>query len=666
MQKNDLIPFAKMHPSMAKLPTWKDAATAFAEVFFAAEYLHKEHGMRSLRAIVEAMGTGATDQQAVEKATGKPFGAFEKGWMAYLRTQPPPASRAPVTAERPVLKGKNTPPEEGKKGREISFGDFDDVENPAARRWAHLGELFRERGRFVAAAEEYGKAHALVGNAYETISNKYALALMAVKRLDEAEKVLLASLEAHPGYASTQVHLGRIYLSRGQWAEARTAYRAALAQDPFDPGDSPRAPQVGAVARGRATGSTAREAPRPSSPALPVERLPELLVAAARAPVRPVRRRAPPRPGRASPPTPTGAQEGPPRRPNRRPANGYDLSHDLDPPDRRGARRRPACGGGARPGTVGHRRSRSRSGWSGQREVVEHLLIALFSRGHCLFVGVPGLAKTLLISTLAEVLNLTFNRIQFTPDLMPSDITGTDILEEDRATGHREFRFVRGPLFANIILADEINRTPPKTQAALLQAMQEYRVTAGGETYPAGPALPRLRHPEPHRAGGDLSRCPRRSSTASCSWWTWATRAPRRRSRSSRAPPRGPSPRLTKVLSPEQILALQELVRRVPVPDHVVRYAVELVRQTRPKEPGAPELVRKHVNWGAGPRASQYLVVAAKARAVLQGRFAATVEDVRALALPVLRHRVLPNFAAESEGITSTRIVQQLLELVKG
>jgi tetratricopeptide (TPR) repeat protein len=233
VQKNDLIPFAKMHPSMAKLPTWKDAATAFAEVFFAAEFLHKEHGMKSLRSIVEAMGTGATDQQAVEKATGKPFPAFEKAWMAYLKAQP--ATRAPATAERPILKGKNTPPEEGKKGREISFGDFDEVENPAARRWAHLGELFRERGRFVAATEEYGKAHALVGNAYETISNKYALALMAVKRLDEAEKVLLSSLEAHPGFASTQVHLGRIYLSRGQWAEARTAYRGALAQDPFDP-----------------------------------------------------------------------------------------------------------------------------------------------------------------------------------------------------------------------------------------------------------------------------------------------------------------------------------------------------------------------------------------------------------------------------------------------
>ena len=301
----------------------------------------------------------------------------------------------------------------------------------------------------------------------------------------------------------------------------------------------------------------------------------------------------------------------------------------------------------------------------GQRDVVDHLLIALFSRGHCLFVGVPGLAKTLLISTLAEVLNLTFNRVQFTPDLMPSDITGTDILEEDRATGRREFRFVRGPLFANIILADEVNRTPPKTQAALLQAMQEYRVTAGGETYPLDLPFLVFATQNPIEQEGTYplpeAQLDRFMFLVDVGYPTAEEEVQIVKSTTS-----GTSPRLTKVLSPEQILALQELVRRVPVPDHVVRYAVELVRQTRPKEPGASEAVRKHVNWGAGPRASQYLVVAAKARAVLQGRFAATVEDVRALALPVLRHRVLPNFAAESEGITSTRIVQQLLELVKG
>jgi tetratricopeptide (TPR) repeat protein len=229
--------------------------------------------------------------------------------MAYLKAQPAPATKTPATAERPVLKGKNTPPEEGKKGREISFGDFDEVENPGARRWAHLGELFRERGRFVAAAEEYGKAHALVGNAYETISNKYALALMAVKRLDEAEKVLLGSLETHPGYASTQVHLGRIYLSRGQWAEARSAYRAALAQDPFDPEI-----HLALLKSGQSLGDTQLvDRARNASAVLtgvPVDRLPELLarlpgpqsdpsdVALPRGPAEPSR---PPRPAAKKP-----------------------------------------------------------------------------------------------------------------------------------------------------------------------------------------------------------------------------------------------------------------------------------------------------------------------------------------------------------------------------
>jgi MoxR-like ATPase len=301
----------------------------------------------------------------------------------------------------------------------------------------------------------------------------------------------------------------------------------------------------------------------------------------------------------------------------------------------------------------------------GQQEVIEHLLIALFSRGHCLFVGVPGLAKTLLISTLAEVLNLSFNRVQFTPDLMPSDITGTDVLEEDRITGHRTFRFVRGPLFANIILADEVNRTPPKTQAALLQAMQEYRVTAGGETHPLDLPFLVFATQNPIEQEGTYplpeAQLDRFMFLVDVGYPSAEEEVQIVKSTTS-----GTAPRLTKILAPEQILALQELVRRVPVPEHVVRYAVELVRHTRPKEPGAPEFVRKHITWGAGPRASQYLVVAAKARAVLQGRYAASVEDVRTLALPVLRHRVLPNFAAESEGITSTRIVTQLLELVKG
>ncbi len=301
----------------------------------------------------------------------------------------------------------------------------------------------------------------------------------------------------------------------------------------------------------------------------------------------------------------------------------------------------------------------------GQRDVVEHLLISLFSRGHCLFVGVPGLAKTLLISTLADVLNLSFNRIQFTPDLMPSDITGTDILEEDKATGHRAFRFVQGPLFANIILADEVNRTPPKTQAALLQAMQEYRITAGGRTYPLDLPFLVFATQNPIEQEGTYplpeAQLDRFMFLVDVGYPSAEEEVQIVKSTTAGAPPK-----LEKILSPERILALQELVRRVPVPDHVVRYAVELVRNTRPKEPGVPEFVAKNVSWGAGPRASQYLVLAAKARAILSGRFVATVEDVRALARPVLRHRVLPNFTAESEGITSVKLVDQLVATVKG
>jgi MoxR-like ATPase len=301
----------------------------------------------------------------------------------------------------------------------------------------------------------------------------------------------------------------------------------------------------------------------------------------------------------------------------------------------------------------------------GQRDVVEHLLISLFSRGHCLFVGVPGLAKTLLISTLADVLNLSFNRIQFTPDLMPSDITGTDILEEDKATGHRAFRFMQGPLFANIILADEVNRTPPKTQAALLQAMQEYRITAGGRTYPLDLPFLVFATQNPIEQEGTYplpeAQLDRFMFLVDVGYPSAEEEVQIVKSTTAGAPPK-----LEKILSPERIIALQELVRRVPVPDHVVRYAVELVRNTRPKEPGVPEFVSKNVSWGAGPRASQYLVLAAKARAILSGRFVASVEDVRALARPVLRHRVLPNFTAESEGITSVKLVDQLLATVKG
>ena len=296
----------------------------------------------------------------------------------------------------------------------------------------------------------------------------------------------------------------------------------------------------------------------------------------------------------------------------------------------------------------------------GQDEIIDQLLIALFARGHCLFEGAPGLAKTMLVNTLAEVLDLSFSRIQFTPDLMPSDITGTEVLEEDRATGRRIHRFVRGPVFAHILLADEINRTPPKTQAALLQAMQERRVTASGANYELpepflvfatqNPVEQEGTYPLPE---AQLDRFmlhvlvdypPEDDEVAIVQRHTIEV-----------------GEKVAKVLSPEQILEAQALVRRVPAAEHVVRYAVRLVRATRPADPRATEDVRERVEWGAGPRASQFLILGAKARAVLHGRYAADISDVRALAGPVLRHRLVLNYHAEAEGASADSIVQRLV-----
>lgn len=321
----------------------------------------------------------------------------------------------------------------------------------------------------------------------------------------------------------------------------------------------------------------------------------------------------------------------------------------------------------------------------GQQQVIDLLLTALFARGHCLFVGVPGLAKTLLISTLSEVLTLRFSRIQFTPDLMPSDITGSDILEEDHSTGRRFFRFIRGPIFANIVLADEINRTPPKTQAALLQSMQEGRVTAGGQTHPLDPPFLVFATQNPIEQEGtyplpeaqldrfmlqvDVNYPSIEEEVEIVKRGTGAVR-----------------PVLQKVLSPERILELQDLVLRVPVADHVVRYAVNLVHATRPqkrkegrhpkssggikvlgsgKEAEAQTLVNEYLAYGAGPRASQYLILGAKARAILEGRPVPAIDDVKALARPVLQHRLIPNFHAEAEGIRPTYIIERLLETVR-
>ncbi len=299
----------------------------------------------------------------------------------------------------------------------------------------------------------------------------------------------------------------------------------------------------------------------------------------------------------------------------------------------------------------------------GQEEVIDTLLIALFCKGHCLFVGVPGLAKTLLVSTLADVLNLKFNRIQFTPDLMPADITGTDILEQDHATGKRFFKFIKGPIFSNILLADEINRTPPKTQAALLQAMQEYKVTASGTTYLLNLPFIVFATQNPIEQEGTY---PLPEAQLDRFMFQINVQYPSKDEEIEivRTTTSAFKPVADKVFNPDEITNLQDLVTRVPVADYVLEYAIRLVRASRPIEPSAPDFIKKWISWGAGPRASQYLILGSKARALLDGRYAATCKDIRAIAKPILQHRIITSFHAEAEGKTSLQIIEQLLDTI--
>ena len=293
----------------------------------------------------------------------------------------------------------------------------------------------------------------------------------------------------------------------------------------------------------------------------------------------------------------------------------------------------------------------------GQDAVIDQLLISLFSRGHCLLEGVPGLAKTLLISTLARSLNLSFSRIQFTPDLMPADITGTDIIEENRSTGQREMRFLEGPLFSHVILADEINRTPPKTQAALLEAMQERQVTVGRVRHQLSDPFFVLATQNPIEQEGTY---PLPEAQQDRFMFKVLVTYPRfdEEFEIARRTTTTLKDAVVPVVAPEEILALQELVREVPVSDHLIRYALSLVRQTRVGEEGVPEVVEEQLAWGAGPRAVQFMIVGAKARALMNRRTHVTIEDIQELAKPVLRHRIVVNFAAESDGISPDDIIE--------
>lgn len=300
----------------------------------------------------------------------------------------------------------------------------------------------------------------------------------------------------------------------------------------------------------------------------------------------------------------------------------------------------------------------------GQQDIIDQIIIAILSRGHCLLVGVPGLAKTLLIKTLSDVLELKFSRIQFTPDLMPSDIIGTEIIEEDLSTGSKSFKFIKGPVFANMILADEINRTPPKTQSALLEAMQEHKVTAAGNTYTLDEPFFVLstQNPIEHEGTYPLPEAqldrfmfniwldyPSKSEEMDIIKYTTSMYVPNTEI----------------VLKRDEIVMLQDLVRRVPVAENVINYTVNLVNKTRPGNDGSPKFIKDWINWGAGPRASQYLILGAKTNAILNGRFTPEIEDIRKVAKPVLRHRLITNFNAEADGVKTTDIVDKLIADMK-
>ncbi len=299
----------------------------------------------------------------------------------------------------------------------------------------------------------------------------------------------------------------------------------------------------------------------------------------------------------------------------------------------------------------------------GQEDTIDKLLTAFFAKGHSLLIGVPGLAKTLLIKTLAQVLDLDFNRIQFTPDLMPGDISGAEIIEDDISTGQKKFRFIKGPIFSNIILADEINRTPPKTQAALLEAMEEFKVTAAGQTYQLDMPFFVLATQNPIEQEGTYPLPEAQLDRFMFNIWLDYPTAEEEMAivKSTTADYK---PQLNKVLGQKEIIEFQDLIRRIPIADNVIDYAVRLVRNTRPEATDI-EFIKEYISYGAGPRASQYLILGAKSRAALNGRYTPSIDDIKNVAVPVLRHRIVTNFNAEAQGMTPRKIIQNLVEEIK-
>ncbi len=296
----------------------------------------------------------------------------------------------------------------------------------------------------------------------------------------------------------------------------------------------------------------------------------------------------------------------------------------------------------------------------GQDQIINDLIVSLLARGHCLLVGVPGLAKTLLIKTLAEVLDLKFSRIQFTPDLMPGDITGTELIDEDPSTKQRKFRFIKGPVFANIILADEINRTPPKTQSALLEAMQEHKVTTAGITHHLDEPFFVLATQNPIEQEGTYPLPEAQLDRFMFNLWLGYPNF-KEEIQIIKTTTSDYKPKLNKILNAEDLIFYQDLIKRVPVADNVIEYAVKLVSKSRPSNHNSIQYIKDWVSWGAGPRASQYLILAAKTKAVMEGRFTPSIDDVNTFLIPVLRHRIIPNFSAEADGISSVEIINKLI-----
>ncbi|MFI5144482.1 MAG: AAA family ATPase [Ignavibacteria bacterium] len=296
----------------------------------------------------------------------------------------------------------------------------------------------------------------------------------------------------------------------------------------------------------------------------------------------------------------------------------------------------------------------------GQESIIDQILLAIFSRGHCLLVGVPGLAKTLLVKTLSEVLELKFSRIQFTPDLMPSDIIGTEIIEENLSTGTKSFKFIQGPVFANMILADEINRTPPKTQSALLEAMQEHKVTAAGNTYVLDEPFFVLATQNPIEHEGTYPLPEAQLDRFMFNIWLDYPKTDEEKDIVKYTTSMY-EPQLNIILKKEEIITLQNLVRKVPVSDNVIDYTVNLVNKTRPENGNTPKYIKDWISWGAGPRASQYLILGAKTKAILDGKFSPDIDDIKSVSKPVLRHRLITNFNAEADGIKTVDIIDKLI-----